>query len=128
MRQRQNQKLAFGKFQQIIELQMTLALLDPLDIVAALAAGEQLAEPAVSGAVARIDQDVRRAVDEDEARTDQKFWLVFDLGIVELLPGPHHAGQRVVIGDADGGKSQLARLMHIGARIASRRAGTRNSW
>ena len=40
MRQRQNQKLSLGKFQEIIEPQMTLAL---LGIVAALAAGEQLA-------------------------------------------------------------------------------------
>ena len=76
MRQRQHQKLAFGEFQQVIELQMAFALLDPRDVVAALAAGEQLAQPAVGGAVARIDQNVRRAVDEDEARADQKFWLV----------------------------------------------------
>ena len=128
MRQRQHQKLAFGEFQEVIEPQMAFALLDPLDIVAALAAGEQLAEPAVGGAVARIDQDVRRAVDEDEARADQKLWLVRDLGIIEFLVGAHHAGQRVVVGNADRGNAELARLMHIGARIASRRAGTRNWW
>ena len=40
MRQRQNQKLTFGEFQEVIELQMAFAL---LGIVAALAAGEQLA-------------------------------------------------------------------------------------
>ena len=68
MRQRQHQKLAFGEFQQVIEFEMAFALLDPRDVVAALAAGEQLAQPAVGGAVARIDQNVRRAVDEDEAR------------------------------------------------------------
>ena len=43
MRQRQHQKLAFGEFQQVIEPQMAFALLDPRDVVAALAAGEQLA-------------------------------------------------------------------------------------
>ena len=119
MRQRQHQKLAFGKFQEVIEPQMAFALFDPLDVVAALAAGEQLAQPAIGGAVARIDQNIRRAVDEDEARADQKLWLVHDLGIVELLPGAHHAGQRVVIGDADHGNTELARLMHIGARIGA---------
>ena len=96
---------------------MALALLDPRDVVAALAAGEQLAQPAIGGAVARIDENVRRAVDEDEARADQKFWLMLDLGIVELLPGAHHAGQRVVVGNPDHGNFELARLMHIGARI-----------
>ena len=55
---------------------MAFALFDPRDVVAALAAGEQLAEPAVSGAVARIDQDVGRVIDEDDARADQKLWLV----------------------------------------------------
>jgi len=60
-------KLAFGEVEEIGKLQMAFALLDPLDIVAAFAAGEQLAEPAVGGAVARIDQDIRRAVDEDDA-------------------------------------------------------------
>ena len=83
---------------------MTLALLDP-PFVAALAAGEEPAQPAVSGAVARIDEDIRRAVDEDEPRTDQELWLVRDVGVIELLPGAHHAGQRVVIGDADDGNS-----------------------
>ena len=47
MRQRQHQQLAFGKFQEIVELQMAFALGDPLGIVAALAAGEQLAQPAI---------------------------------------------------------------------------------
>ena len=43
MRQHQHQKLAFGEFQEIIEPQMAFALFDPRDVVAALAAGEQLA-------------------------------------------------------------------------------------
>jgi hypothetical protein len=74
MRQRQNQQAAFGEFEEIVEIRATLAL-PSVGIVAALAAGEQLAEPAVGGAVARIDQNIRRAVDEDEARTDQQFGL-----------------------------------------------------
>jgi len=116
MRQRQDEQLAFGKFQEVGELQMAFAL---FGAVAALAAGEQLAEPAVSRAVARIDQDVRRPVHEDEPRSDQQFRLVFDVGIRELLVGPHHAGQRVVVGNADGGKPQLAPLVHVIPRIRS---------
>ena len=55
MRQREDEKLTFAEFEEIGQAQMALAFLDPLDAAAALAAGEQLAEPAVSGAVARID-------------------------------------------------------------------------
>ena len=117
MRQRQDEKLTFGEFEEVVEGEVAFALFDPRDVVAALAAGEELAQPAVSRAVARIDQDIGRAVDEDETRADQELWLVFDFRIVELLVGPHHAGKRVVIGDADRGDAQFACLMHIGARI-----------
>src|SRR5437588_2891691 len=98
---------------------MAFALFDPRDVVAALAAGEQLAEPAIGGAVARIDENIGRAVDEDEARADQELWFMLDLGIVELLVRAHHAGQRVVVGDADRGNAELACLMHISSRIGA---------
>ena len=116
MRQRQDQKLAFGKIQEVGELEVTLAL---FGILAALAAGKQLAQPAVSGTVARIDENIRRTVHKNDARTDQQLWLMRDFRVIELLVGAHHAGQRVVIGDADDGKPQFAGLMHIGARIRS---------
>ncbi len=116
MRQRQDEKLPFGKFQEIIEIKMTLAL---GGVLAALAAGEQLAQPAVGRAVARIDQDVRRIVDKDQPRSDQQLRLIFDVGMLEFLVGPHQAGQRVVIGDADGGKTELAGLMHVILRMRS---------
>ncbi len=117
VRQRQHQQLALGEFHEVIELQMALTFLDPRDVVAALAAGQQLAELAIGGAVARIDQDVGRAVDEDEARADQKLGLVRNLGIIELLVRAHHAGQRVVVGNADRSNAEFAGLLHIGARI-----------
>ncbi len=44
-------------------------------------------------------------------------WVTF--GVIEFLVGAHHAGQRVVVGNADHGKTQIARLMHIGPRIRS---------
>ena len=119
MRQRQHQQLAFGKIHEIVEPQMALALLDPYNVVAAFSPGQQLAEPAIGGAVAGIDQDVGRAVDEDDARADQQFRFVRDLGVVEFLVGADHAGQRVVVGNADGGDAKFARLMHIGARIGA---------
>src|SRR3984957_11247222 len=93
---------------------MTFAL---CGIFPSLALGEQLAEPAVGSAVARIDQNVRRAVHKNEARTDQKFRLAGDFGIFEFLVSPHHAGQRVVVGNADDGKTKLARLMHVILRM-----------
>jgi hypothetical protein len=40
MLQRQHQKLAFGEVEEVIEPEMAFALLDPRDVVAALAAGE----------------------------------------------------------------------------------------
>ena len=43
MRQRQDQELAFRKIQQISEAETTLALLDPRDVVATLAPGQELA-------------------------------------------------------------------------------------
>ena len=40
MRQRKNEQLAFGEFQEIGKSETAFALLDPLDVVAALAAGQ----------------------------------------------------------------------------------------
>ncbi len=114
MRQRQHEKLPFGEFQKVVECQMAFAFERPLS---AFAAGEQLTQPAVGNTVARIDQDVGRAVDENDARSDQKPWLVLDLGITEFLESAHHAGQRVVVGDADDGNPQISRLMHILLRM-----------
>src|SRR3984885_1526049 len=113
MRQRQHEKLAIGKLQKIVERQMTFALEGPLS---ALALGQQLTQPAVSGAVTRIDQNIRRTVDENDPRSDQKSWLVLDLGIFEFFVSPHHASERVVVGDADGRKTENGRLMNIGLR------------
>ncbi len=112
MRQCQHEKLPFGKFQQIIQLQMALAFLR-----CALAARQQLAEPAISFPVARIDENIRRAVDENETSADQQSRLMQDVGIPQFLIGAHHAGHRVAVGDADDGKPQFAGLMHIVLRM-----------
>src|SRR4051794_19353837 len=86
-------------------------------ILATLAPREQLAQTAVSRTIARVNKNVRRAVHEDEARADQKLRLVVEFGIIEFAVSPHHAGQRVVVGNADRGKTQVARVMHIGTRV-----------
>src|SRR5712664_3074989 len=98
---------------------MAFALFGLVGIIPSLAAGQQLAKAAIGGAVARIDPNIRRAVHQDQARTDQKFWLVFKLVIFKFLVSPHHAGQRVMVGNADNGKAQLARPMHIILRMRS---------
>ena len=43
----------------------------------------------------------------------RSFGLCSTSGLFELLIGPHHAGQRIVVGNADHGKAELARLVHI---------------
>jgi len=85
MRQRESEKLAFGKFQEVSSLNDTRPFRSALMTCPPLAAGEELATAGVSRAVARIDKNIRRAVHEDEARADQKFWLVFDIRVVEFL-------------------------------------------
>src|SRR5690349_12879501 len=117
MRQDQDQKLPLGKFQEIVECQKALALLDLVGVAAALAPGEKPAEPAIGGTVARIDEDIRRAVHEDDARADQKLRLVQHFRIFKLAMGAHDAGERVVIGNADRGQTEPARLMHIILRM-----------
>ena len=47
----------------------------------------------------------------------RNFGLRVTAGIAEFLVSPHHAGQRVVIGNADDGKTKLARLVHIILRM-----------
>src|SRR5258705_10382230 len=71
----------------------------------------------MGGAVAGKDQKLRGAFDQDQAGTDQNFWLVFNRVFFKFLVSPHHAGQLVVVGDADEGKTQLARLMHVILRM-----------
>src|SRR5690349_18619121 len=117
MRQDQDQKLPLGKFQEIVECQKALALLDLVGVAAALAPGEKPAEPAIGGTVARIDEDIRRAVHEDDARADQKLRLVQHFRIFKLAMGAHDSGERVVIGNADRGQTEPACLMHIILRM-----------
>ena len=89
---------------------------------AAVAERQQPRQPAIGGAIHRIGQDVGRAVREDEAGPDGEAEAV--LGGNALLDetiGPHDAGQRVAVGDADAGMADRMGLGHqfLGMRGAA---------
>ena len=79
---------------------------------APLAEGEQAAEAAVGGAVTRIAEEREpagkvepRAGEEPQARSLRCHSLGCDVGT-------HRAGQRVAVGDADGGEPEFRSPLH----------------
>ncbi len=112
VRRHQHQQQPFAEFPQIIEAEAALAF-----VGREFAFAEQTAEPAIGGAVARIGQNVRRAVDEDETRPDQQFRPGLQFRVFQFGIGPHHAGQRIAVGDPDGRQAVFACPMHIFLRM-----------
>ena len=100
--------------QQIIENEDAVAFLR-----AQIAAREQAAEPPPGRTIARIGENVRRAVGEDEARAgvigERQFLLAFD------QMGAHHAGNRVAIAEPETVEPDMRRLQHqlLGMRGAA---------
>jgi hypothetical protein len=92
-----------GVLEQILEKQYAVALLG-----AQVAASEQAAEPAPSGAVARIGENVRRAVGEHETRAGMIVQAKLLLALGKMRT--HHAGDRVAVGEAEPRKPDLLRL------------------
>ena len=94
---------------------------------APLAEGEQAAEAAVGSAVLRIAEERKpareiepRAGEEPQARPLRRHSLGCDsLGCDSLGcdVGPHRAGQRVAVGDADGGEPEFRRPLHQLVRV-----------
>src|SRR5216684_6794232 len=80
--------------EQIVEMKDALALLR-----AQLAAREQAAEPSPGRAVARIGENVRRAVGEDEPRAGVIGERQTLLALDEM--GAHHAGDRGAVAEPD---------------------------
>ena len=124
VRRQHHQKLVVGKIQKVRQPEMAFALLDSFlgrghvgVAHAALATRQELAKTSVSRAIARIGQNVRRAVLEDESRADHKPGFMRQIPVVQFLVGAHHAGQRVAIGDSDHRQAQRAGLMHIFLRM-----------
>ena len=106
-RRQGDEDLALARRDHLLEGEMAL----PLD-GAAVAGGEQAAQPAVGLAVGRIAGRLE-AVRRDEPGADQQP----DLVLLGRPMRPHHAGQRIAVGDADGGKPQLRRPLHHLLRV-----------
>ena len=87
--------------EEIVETEDAVALLG-----AQVAAREQAAEPAPAGAVARIGEDVGRAVGEDEPRAgmigERKLLLALD------QMRAHHAGDRIAVAEPEAGEPECA--------------------
>ncbi len=92
-----------GMLEQVVELQDAVAFLG-----AQIAAGEQAAELCPAGAVARIGQDVGRAVGKDEARAGMVAQRQLLLALDQM--GAHHAGHRVAVGEAEPGEAGMLGL------------------
>ena len=89
--------------QKIIEGQNAFALW-----CAKLSFAQQSAEAAVGGPVARISQDVGRAVDKDEAAADEQSRRLdpgLSFYLLQAVIEAHHPGEGVAVGDADRGKT-----------------------
>ena len=92
-----DQNLTGAEFEQIGEMQRALALAG-----ARLAARQQLRQPAPGGAVGGIAEHIGRAVGEAEAGADQQA----QAALFRRLVRTHHAGDGVVVGDADCGEAE----------------------
>jgi hypothetical protein len=95
-----DEDLPFAGGQHLLEAKMTLAF-DGVEV----AGRQQAAQASVSGAVDRIAGRLE-AVGGDEACAHAQADIMLLRGSV----GPHHAGQRIAVGDADRGKTQRGSL------------------
>ncbi len=102
LRRQRQQQLPFALLHDIGISETALAFLR-----AALAERQKAREPAVSDAVGRKAEQARRIVKIEPTADHQRK--------VELLRGavrPHHARQRVAVGDGDGALTELHRAQH----------------
>ena len=90
-------KLALAEIEKVLKDERAVAL-----VRAHIAARQQPAEAAVSGAVFRIAEDVRRSVAEDETRADGEAEGagVFPMR-AQIGEGAHHPRKGVAVGDPD---------------------------
>ena len=107
VRRQRDQHLALGVRRHVLHMEHAAALGR-----APLTEGEQAAEAAVSGAVARIAEEREpagevepRAGQEPQARRLRRDSLRCDMGA-------HRAGEGVAVGDADGGEAERRRPLH----------------
>ena len=86
----------------VIEIKRALPFLG-----AALAERQQPAKPAVSGAIARINQQARRVLQIEPGADDE-----FDADFLGGQMAAHDAGKRVAVGDGDGVESKRLGRRH----------------
>ena len=91
--------------QQVTEQQDAVAFLR-----AQVAAREQAAEPSPGRPIARIGENVGRAIDENQTRAgmigERQLPLAFD------QMGAHHAGDRIAVAQAETVEPDMRRLQH----------------
>jgi hypothetical protein len=92
----------FGVGGDIGEIKLAFAFLG-----AALAQGQQAAQPAIGRAVARISEQARRVLKIEADADDQ-----LDAGLLGGEMGADRAGERVPIGDGDGREAKRLRRRH----------------
>jgi len=90
---------------QIVEREMALAFL-----AAHIAHGEQARQPPPAGAVARIGEDVRRAVGEHQPRAGMVRELQVLLALGQMRA--HHTGDGIAVAQPDPGKPDMHGLHH----------------
>ena len=127
-----NEIEAFDIFKQVVDEENAFAF-----IGAAFADGQQARQPSPGLPVLRIGEDVGRAVGEYEPRADGEFqfrlvhsmlgiqFANFFIQLLRLHVRPHHAGNRIAVGDADPGQAQklclLDQILAGGMRHAKRK-------
>ena len=118
VRRQDDEDQAVGMGGDVVQIERAFPLLG-----AALAEGEQPAEPAIGSAVRGISEQARRII-EIEPRADDEF----DADVLGGEMGADDAGKRVAVGDGDGFEPERLCLSPRTPRGESRRAGTRNWW
>ena len=90
---------------EIVEKQDTVALLG-----AALADGKEACKPAPCGAILRIPEDVRRAINEDEPGSNRDLDRPLRFALIlrsRRRMGTHNTGNRIAVRDADTRKPEF---------------------
>ena len=111
MRGDNDKYLAFAGAENLLEGKLAFAFLG-LEI----ARSDEAAEPAIGGAIGRIGQHFE-AVTGDQPRADEEL----DVALARFVVSAHHAGKRIAVGDADGGKPEFVGARHhfLGMRGAA---------
>jgi hypothetical protein len=107
-------QLAAHRVPEVFPQQPALALLRPQ-----LAHGQEAGQPPVGLAIRGVDQQFGRLVREHQPTAGQgadRLAVLLPQG-ARLRPGPHHAGERVAVADADRLKAERRGADHELARV-----------